>query len=746
LEPGTLIRGKYRIVRQLGRGGMGTVYLAEHILLGRQRALKFISSELSRDAAFLRRFRREAQAAIELRHPNIVEVVDLDQAEDGSPYIAMEYVDGPDLRHALAAGPFAIERALAIARGIAQGLGAAHAKGIIHRDVKPENVLLAGGKGSPEVPKLLDFGIAAMKETATAVSRTHGLMLTPPYAAPEQWKGMAAEELDGRTDLYALGGVLYEMLTGQTPFHAHNMEGWMYQHLHEQPKPPSTIRPELANWPGLDALVLRLLAKDRDQRFSSAAALLEKLVLAPSEARAATAAQPSPAPRIPTVVEPPPPPIPPPAPKPVVSEPSTAPVPSRKLPIKWLAAAALLILAVAGIWFATRPSTTKSPVSSPSGVNNADALTWTDPATSLMWTKKDNEHEVNWQQATDYCRNLQLDSHSDWRLPTIDELQSIYDPTANGGTLHVKGNLIYSGWHWSSSPGNASGEAWAFSIYNGKRGSYSVRSNDFIFALCVRGSSSKGPTPAVNPMPVASTPAPGGGTQTAALTWTDPATGLMWTKQDNGKDVIWQHAMDYCRNLQLAGHSDWRLPSIDELQGIYDPNANVGGYHVKGNLQLSGWWSWSSSQGNGSGGAWGYLFRSGGQAGGRLGDSGGRRALCVRGSRGEGDTTAAKPVPAPASASGTKISISADVANGLLIQKTTPVYPPIAVSARVTGTVVLKIIISKTGSVNEIHVVSGHLLLKQAAIDAVKQWRYRPYLLNGEPVEVETTVNVTKSQ
>jgi len=274
LEPGTVIRGKYRVVRLLGRGGMGTVYLAEHILLGQQRALKFISSELSQDARFLKRFRHEAQAAIKLRHPNVVEVVDLDQAEDGSPYIAMEYVDGEDLRHALAAGAFPVERALAIAHGIAQGLGAAHAKGIVHRDVKPENVLLAGGDGTPKTPKLLDFGIAAIQERATAITRTHGLLLTQPYAAPEQWQGMASDQLDGRADLYALGGVLYEMLTGQTPFRANNTEGWMHRHLHEQPQPPSHIRPDLANWPGLDALVQRLLAKDREDRPKDVADLL----------------------------------------------------------------------------------------------------------------------------------------------------------------------------------------------------------------------------------------------------------------------------------------------------------------------------------------------------------------------------------------------------------------------------------------------------------------------------------------
>jgi serine/threonine protein kinase len=277
LEPGTLVRGKYRIVRQLGRGGMGTVYLAEHILLGRMRALKFISSALSQNSAFLRRFRREAQAAIELRHPNIVEVVDLDQAEDGAPYMAMEYVVGPDLRHAMLVGAFSVERALAIARGLALGLGAAHSKGIIHRDVKPENILLAGGKGASETPKLLDFGIAAITESTTAISHTRGLMLTPRYAAPEQWRGMAAEDLDGCTDLYALGGVLYEMLTGRTPFQPANGEGWMDLHLHEQPHPPSQFRAELSAWTDLDALVLRLLAKKREDRPRNVEAFIRQL-------------------------------------------------------------------------------------------------------------------------------------------------------------------------------------------------------------------------------------------------------------------------------------------------------------------------------------------------------------------------------------------------------------------------------------------------------------------------------------
>ncbi len=277
LEPGTLVCSKYRIERVVGEGGMGKVYLAQHVLLGQPRALKFMARRLGKDVKSIKRFRLEAMAAIKLRHPNIVEVGDLDQAEDGSPFIAMEYVEGCDLQQALVEAPFPVERALSIARGVGLGLIAAHSKGILHRDIKPLNVRLAQEPGIPETPKILDFGIAAMKESSAGVSRTRGIMLTPEYAAPEQWSLMAAEQLDGRVDLYALGGVLYEMLTGQTCLYAQDEEGWMDQHLHVAPKPPSKVRPELARWKGLDQLVLRLLEKDRERRTSSAEEFVREL-------------------------------------------------------------------------------------------------------------------------------------------------------------------------------------------------------------------------------------------------------------------------------------------------------------------------------------------------------------------------------------------------------------------------------------------------------------------------------------
>jgi serine/threonine protein kinase len=278
LRPGMLIRKTYRIERLIGKGGMGSVYLARHELMDAHRALKFLSHELNSDEAFTRRFLHEGRMLRQVRHKNVVDCGDLERAEDERLFFAMEFVDGPDLRGLMhqAGGRLDVAETLGIARGIAEGLGAAHALGMVHRDIKPENVLMARDK-SGWVPKIADFGIVATVESSTVYKTTRGSLLTPPYAAPEQWRGTRASELDGRTDLYALGGVLFEMLTGQTVFEAENYEGWLFEHLQTPPRPPSSLRPELAGWAGLDALVLRLLAKNREERPGDVAELLGML-------------------------------------------------------------------------------------------------------------------------------------------------------------------------------------------------------------------------------------------------------------------------------------------------------------------------------------------------------------------------------------------------------------------------------------------------------------------------------------
>jgi serine/threonine protein kinase len=277
LAAGSLVINKFKIIRTLGHGGMGIVYLAEHLMLGDQVALKFLAAELSHNPEFFKRFRNEAKAAFSLHDPNIVQVKELYQTEDGSPFISMEYVDGISLRAALETerSGFEVRRALDLTRGIVSGLAAAHAQKTVHRDVKPENIVLAYAADGRETPKVLDFGIAAIAKNANQSSMTRGRILTQQYAAPEQWRGVPSAELDGRTDLYAMGCVFYEMLTGHTPFHAHDEEGWSRQHQMETPRLPSECRAELANWPGLDGLVMRMLAKNRDDRPQDAEVLSE---------------------------------------------------------------------------------------------------------------------------------------------------------------------------------------------------------------------------------------------------------------------------------------------------------------------------------------------------------------------------------------------------------------------------------------------------------------------------------------
>jgi hypothetical protein len=282
IPPGTVIAERYRIDATLGEGGMGVVYLAEHVLIRKRLALKVLLPQWTKTPEVVARFEQEAVAAGAISHPNVTSATDFGRLADGSFFLALEYLEGRTLRSDIAAGPLAPARAFAIARGIALGIGAAHAKGIIHRDLKPENVMLVTRDGDPDFVKVLDFGIARVEHKGgkggQALTSAGSVLGTPHYMAPEQALG---SPVDARTDLYALGVMLYEMLTGECPFRGEAIM-LIQQHL-VTPAPP--LPPNVAEQvpPQAQALLASLLAKEPDARFASATAVafaLEECLMA----------------------------------------------------------------------------------------------------------------------------------------------------------------------------------------------------------------------------------------------------------------------------------------------------------------------------------------------------------------------------------------------------------------------------------------------------------------------------------
>jgi formylglycine-generating enzyme required for sulfatase activity/serine/threonine protein kinase len=275
LEPGVTIRRKYRIDAEIGRGGMGVVYKAWHMVFRQPRALKVISAQYASDPQFVERFLIEAMVTHEIQHPNIVRVEDTDETEDGCPFVAMEFVEGRSLRKLLAdEGPVEPSRALYFASQVCAGLTAAHARGIIHRDIKPDNILIAEVQDT-EVIKVLDFGIAKLKHgfgLSMAGAATTGSMFlgTPQYASPEQARGGGQAELDQRSDIYSLGVVLYEVLTGQLPFTGASPLDLLMAHVQERPANPREVWPELDLPEAAVAVVMKALEKDRGARYATA--------------------------------------------------------------------------------------------------------------------------------------------------------------------------------------------------------------------------------------------------------------------------------------------------------------------------------------------------------------------------------------------------------------------------------------------------------------------------------------------
>ena len=375
---GETLDGRYFIQRKIGEGGMGVVYSARHAVIERPLAIKVLKREVMRDTATIKRFVQEARAASRIGHPNIVDVTDFGTTPDGMTYSVMEYVDGITLARAIRAeAPLPPERSIAIAQQIARALGAAHDKGIVHRDLKPENIFLVTRDDRPNFVKIVDFGIAKVlpvegsDPNAPKLTRAGSVFGTPEYMAPEQAAGRS--DIDGRVDIYALGTILYEMTCGHTPHKSNSLVRTIAMQLMDPITPLGKAVPDLAVHPAFERVVMKALAKPRDERYATMGALITALdgVLAELKQPEVTLSLPPMPPGADPVPEPPAKPrrargetrplhepefvstgpitV---LPQPAYDEP---PPPSRRWPI----AAITLVLLLAGggaIWYAARPS------------------------------------------------------------------------------------------------------------------------------------------------------------------------------------------------------------------------------------------------------------------------------------------------------------------------------------------------------------------------------------------------------
>jgi len=277
IEVGAVVANTYTVESLIGRGGMGSVYLASHNRLpGKQVAIKILHADLE-DPDVIARFKHEAEIASRLGHPNIVGVHDFNVTAEGTPYLVLEYLEGESLAQRLKRGPLPLDTVFSITRQVGSALAAAHREGIVHRDLKPQNIFLVptevDGK-IVEIAKVLDFGISKVRGSTTVKTQESALLGTPQYMAPEQAKG-DHEHVDARTDVFALGAIVYEMLAGHPAFSGESIPEVVYKVVHEQPRPLADEAPTVP--PGVIATVNQAMSKAAAERFGSVSTFVEKL-------------------------------------------------------------------------------------------------------------------------------------------------------------------------------------------------------------------------------------------------------------------------------------------------------------------------------------------------------------------------------------------------------------------------------------------------------------------------------------